>query len=407
MMRLLLPQWRGLACFVSGGGDPRPVPVWLGRRALDGKWSATVLLLLLASGCGGRPETDVAEVKFAMSAVQSEDKSVELRVLVSPSELEVGKKANITVEAIADAKHVITLSEYEPALRQSEHAYDWRVRTGARAPAVPAGGQRLAWRETYEIEFVLPGEYTLPAATLTYTAPVAEGTHAEALSPARLATETLRVVVLAQGGTAASDADLRTVTVLEPVELPPRRSRWWWLGPLLGLGLLAAVATGWFIAARWLPKLRRWFTGKRGSAPAVASAVPEPPADQWALGRLRALLARDDLSRGLFREFYYELSDIVRGYIERRFKVSAPEMTTEEFLAAAADDGRFGPELAEVVGRFLQACDLVKYAACRPGRADAEALVEAAREFVERTRYGGSDAGGNGRMPRIPAAAVR
>ena len=56
---------------------------------------------------------------------------------------------------------------------------------------------------------------------------------------------------------------------------------------------------------------------------------------------LPALVTEDLIARGLIQEFHYRTSGIVRGYIERRFGVSAPEMTTEEFLTAAAADARF------------------------------------------------------------------
>ena len=76
----------------------------------------------------------------------------------------------------------------------------------------------------------------------------------------------------------------------------------------------------------------------------------------------------------------------MRGYIERRFDVSAPEMTTEEFLAAAACDSRFGSGTTDELKRFLTACDLVKYACHLPATVEADAALNAAADFVEHTR---------------------
>jgi hypothetical protein len=50
---------------------------------------------------------------------------------------------------------------------------------------------------------------------------------------------------------------------------------------------------------------------------------------------LEALKAKDYISRGLIKEYYTEISDITRHYLENRFNLKAPEMTTEEFLASA------------------------------------------------------------------------
>ncbi len=50
---------------------------------------------------------------------------------------------------------------------------------------------------------------------------------------------------------------------------------------------------------------------------------------------LGALAAEGLIERGQIQSFHYRISDIVRGYVERRFTVAAPEMTTEECLASS------------------------------------------------------------------------
>ena len=75
----------------------------------------------------------------------------------------------------------------------------------------------------------------------------------------------------------------------------------------------------------------------------------------------------------------------MRGYIERRYTVSAGEMTTEEFLVAAVADARFGQATTDELKRFMTACDLVKYARHTPTSAESDDAYRAATEFVERT----------------------
>lgn len=79
-------------------------------------------------------------------------------------------------------------------------------------------------------------------------------------------------------------------------------------------------------------------------------------------------------------------SAIVRGYIERRFGVSAPDMTTEEFLATAGGDARFEAEHTASLNAFLTSCDLVKYARHEPTSLEADQAVKTAIAFVEQTR---------------------
>ena len=79
----------------------------------------------------------------------------------------------------------------------------------------------------------------------------------------------------------------------------------------------------------------------------------------------------------------------MRGYIERKFALAAPEMTTEEFLLTLARDRGALPYDSGRLRDFLEVCDLVKYAAVRPARDDAEQVLGTARAFVHATAAAG------------------
>lgn len=112
---------------------------------------------------------------------------------------------------------------------------------------------------------------------------------------------------------------------------------------------------------------------------------PETPASAYerALGALAALSERG--VQGDVDRFFVDLSGLLRRYVEGRFGLHAPELTTEEFLAAARD----APELTlsdrEFLGDFLQMADRVKFAGFTPDDAGMDAALEAVRRFVERT----------------------
>ncbi|MCK6555216.1 hypothetical protein L6Q96_11665 [Candidatus Binatia bacterium] len=120
--------------------------------------------------------------------------------------------------------------------------------------------------------------------------------------------------------------------------------------------------------------------------PRRARAVPPLPPDVVALAALTRLQAECLPDAGRFEVFYVELSSIVRRYLEDRFAVHAPEMTTEEFLAAAARDSRLGAPQKRLLGEFLAEADLVKFARHVPTLAASGAAFEAARRFVNDTR---------------------
>jgi hypothetical protein len=108
-----------------------------------------------------------------------------------------------------------------------------------------------------------------------------------------------------------------------------------------------------------------------------------------ALKRLEEL--RSLMRPASVREFSSAISDIVRGYIEAGFKVTATHQTTEEFLhdILKTDNTPLAlhrPLLAE----FLRQCDLAKFAGMSLTTENMESLYQSARSFIVTTSPGGS-----------------
>ena len=84
--------------------------------------------------------------------------------------------------------------------------------------------------------------------------------------------------------------------------------------------------------------------------------------------------------------FYVALSLIVRTYLEDRFGLRSPELTTQEFLT---EMGR-SPDLArshqQLLRDFLTQADLVKFAGLRPDEGAVGESIAAAERFLEETR---------------------
>ncbi|MGQ9661313.1 MAG: hypothetical protein ACUVWX_03130 [Kiritimatiellia bacterium] len=157
---------------------------------------------------------------------------------------------------------------------------------------------------------------------------------------------------------------------LRPVRIRPplRIVTTYFLAALVGLAVIAAL---WFAVKRVREKVR------------LARLSPR----ERALRELAKLLARDLVTRNRIKEFYLELTMIVRRYIERAHGIRAPEQTTEEFLAAAHRDPRFPAETVKKLADFLEAADLVKFAAFRPDLSAIDRAVTTAREYIETDRY--------------------
>jgi len=117
--------------------------------------------------------------------------------------------------------------------------------------------------------------------------------------------------------------------------------------------------------------------------------VPEPlSAHQIAYNELESLRALKLISEGRIKEYYYRLSNIVRCYIESRFKLMAPERTTEEFLAEMTVTDRLAEEHKELISNFLEHCDTVKFAAYGPDIREIENAFNSAIKLVDETREG-------------------
>ena len=113
--------------------------------------------------------------------------------------------------------------------------------------------------------------------------------------------------------------------------------------------------------------------------------VPERLPHETALEELEA--AKGDYAKtGDVKEFYVGASDCVRRYIERVFKLKAPEMTTEEFLNSLKDAGALTQEEKSLLREFLNACDLVKFAKYAPTKPEMESIYQTAKSFIEETK---------------------
>lgn len=149
-----------------------------------------------------------------------------------------------------------------------------------------------------------------------------------------------------------------------PIDIP---SGWGWLWATITV----------LIALGFLYYLWRVLNEKRSRVP----LIPPVPAHIRAKQKLAAALAL--LAQP--KPFCIEVSDVTRQYLEERFNFRAPERTTEEFLRELAGTNLLTPDQKESLGRFLESCDLVKFARYEPGEAELRALHESAVRLVDET----------------------
>ena len=124
---------------------------------------------------------------------------------------------------------------------------------------------------------------------------------------------------------------------------------------------------------------------RRRRTPRVEPTVVERPPHEIALEALRQLKDSELMKAPDAEPFYVRLSQIIREYIELRFGIRAPELTTEEFVREAARSDSLSSAHRLLLEDFLREADMVKFARFRPDLSSRERAVNAALRFVQDT----------------------
>jgi hypothetical protein len=275
---------------------------------------------------------------------------VVVAVRVEPQTVSIGSRFRYTVEVTSDAGAEVFVAQ--PA----ERLGDFDIVDFGIDPAVAREGKTVLSR-WYTLVGYSPGEHMVKAPPVHYRVAGSEMLEAPSAE--------IRVSVESVLEKAGSPTDIRDIK--PPEAVPVDRRPYYLLGGGLVLALLLVAGLYWFFNR-----------DKR----AQVAAPPRPPHD-LAVEELERLRRRGLVAEGAFKEYYSALSGIVRTYVEQRFHIRAPEMTTEEFLLIAARSGKLLGQHRSLLGDFLVESDLVKFARHMPTIADCERAWTAARRFID------------------------
>ncbi|MFN4234127.1 MAG: hypothetical protein ACK4IK_04915 [Bacteroidia bacterium] len=112
--------------------------------------------------------------------------------------------------------------------------------------------------------------------------------------------------------------------------------------------------------------------------------IIEPP-HVIALRRLDELNKKKLWQQGKIKEYYSEISEILRWYIEERYHISALEQTTGEILLSIRSLA-LSVELREKLQQVLSLSDLVKFAKAQPLPQEHELSLQNAIDFIQLTK---------------------
>ena len=172
------------------------------------------------------------------------------------------------------------------------------------------------------------------------------------------------------------DMESNSITDIKPVYRP----RFNWLGLFKIVLLVLAVAA---VGAGVYVLVRKYVQKKPVFEPAAAE--PERPAHEVALEALNRLKEEKPWQQGRLKEYYTQLTDTVRLYIDRTFGVNACEMTSNEILDGLRQMKKDSKELYGKLADMLRTADLAKFAKWQPSPSECEQSLKDAFTFVEQT----------------------
>jgi hypothetical protein len=325
-----------------------------GTRTPAQRMVATVFALLLPLAVPGEGSAAAGSLERTV-----ESGPVKATVRLEPAEPLIGDAVTLTILVTAEKGVEVLMPEFGEALERFS-IIDFVPRE-----AIDEEGRTVAAQQ-YRLQPPSSGRQAIPPILIEYVDRRAGQREApDGLDAYEVLTERLEFEVRSVLPSDA-EADLRPpLGRLEP-PIPPAARGWPWL-----VGVLVVFAVASPFAVRGVLALQR--RARRQSAYQIARA------------RLEHLLARPRPTAEQVDAFYVELSSIVRRYLEDRFELRAPELTTEEFLASAGASPDLSREHQGLLREFLRQAGLVKFAGLRPAAEDIQRSVDAARRFLDET----------------------
>ncbi len=153
------------------------------------------------------------------------------------------------------------------------------------------------------------------------------------------------------------------------------------LPPLVYLTLFIAVLA--LLAGYILLRPRKTTAIVKQPPPPVAPVLPKQAWEE-ALDQLHALLAQNLIARGELALHHYHLSMILRGFLERRYRFAAVEMTQSEIRYALS---RLMIDPTSQITRFLQYSDRVKFGKYLPGGEELDEMHAWLEEYLRQCGY--------------------
>jgi len=276
---------------------------------------------------------------------------VDLKVKIDRDKITIGDR--VKYEVIVEYDNGIEIGPYAPGKNLGEfEVKDYKVD----APKKTKNG-RIISRAVYTIAAFTTGEFTIPGLKIKY-----KGMDKQ---EKEIASNEIKINVEGVKPGPNDKDDIR------PLKGPAEIKRSFFALLSAACILFAAV-----IAA--------FIYFKKKKRKEEKPAPPPRPAEEIAKDALKALREMRLAEKGLIKEYYIRLSDIIRTYIENRYRIFAMDRTTWE-LFQEMKSKRMDRQHVDTINNFLEGCDMVKFAKYTPGQKEIEEAYKRAEEIIDAT----------------------
>lgn len=287
---------------------------------------------------------------------------ISLCVTASPDSVDVARDFEVVVKAVAPAGIELSLPDLRDRFRGFSVAEDF-----AEDPVAGEDGSITYVSSWRLVPKPCEKSYKLLPFVVTIVRKTAAGETAESFYTSSVYFR----------NPAAREPVTGAMEIAPEKDMPPLSWRLAGLCALVLAAVCAAVALVWWAAKKVRQKIR-----EHRMSP-IERAMLE----------LDRLLKKGLPGRGRYKDFYVELTMVVRRYIQRRYSVRAPNLTTDEFLRAASGNPAFTRDAIEGLRQFLESSDMVKFAGIEATPEMADSATDRARDYLNADSRNGQSGG--------------
>lgn len=279
---------------------------------------------------------------------------ITIETSVDQAEIYIGDLINYRLTIIHDSDLILT----PPPVGANLGAFD--VKDYSVGDEMELKDGRIKSESIFSLTTFTTGDYIIPPIPIEFM--LADSTMKILIS------EPVPIKVKSLLADAADTADIRDIK--GPIDFKAGLSMWYYLIGSAVIVVIAALFVWW--------RIRR----KRGKP-----SGPIDTRESWeiAFEGLAVLKEKHYPAAGEYKQFYVELTEIVRAFLQRIYEIPVLDMTTYEFLSVIVEKD-IGEALYNTLKGFLEYADLVKFAKLVPEADKVDADYEVAVNIIDQVR---------------------